>query len=88
MKSLMLFKETEDYSNDCDMYAEEFNKQHPDRPLSVINDPDKIEQIVRLYGLSELPAILILLDDGKLNAVWQGRILPMKDEVLSYLLNV
>lgn len=87
MRSLLLFKEKEDYSNICRLYGLEFNKQHPDKQLTIVNDNIEIDRLASLYGISELPAILIILDDGRLTNLWQGKILPTKDDVLAYLIN-
>ena len=87
MKTLFLIKDKEDYTTDCYAYASEFNKQHPDKSLTIINDDIEIDRLANLYGVSELPAILITLDDGSLTSLWQGKILPTKDDVFAYLIN-
>jgi len=37
--------------------------------------------MARLYGIMDYPGILALEDDGELQQMWQGKQLPLIDEV-------
>ena len=85
MKAILLSKENEDYTRSSIEFMTEFNKLHPDNRLENIdsNTPEG-SRLVSLYGLNQLPAILIITNDGQLINLWQGN-LPLKDDIFAYL---
>jgi hypothetical protein len=44
-------------------------------------------EMARLYGVTVYPALLAIQNDGHLQQVWQGQVLPLMSEVEAYSRN-
>lgn len=86
MRIVIIWRDNTDYARDVTEWLENFRRR-TGREIESI-DPDTMEggYFVELYGVVEYPTILVLDDSGKMVQQWRGRMMPLVDNVLYYLL--
>jgi hypothetical protein len=86
MKLLVLYKPKSEYARIVEEYIDDFRRLYPDVEIEVL-DAESIEGVNKceLYDVLEYPALLALNRDNSPQNMWLGKMLPQKQEVLSYL---
>ena len=79
-----VFRDNQDYSRAVFEWLENFRRQ-TGHEIEVL-DPDENDDFCRVYDVVECPTILALSDDGGVLASWRGKILPLINEVLYYMI--
>lgn len=86
MKAIAIYNPNGEHSRS----VEEFNRNLETRTgkkLDVLST-ETVEgaSMATLYGIVDYPAIIVIAEDGVMQKLWQGRQLPLIDEVVSYLI--
>ena len=87
MKLLILYRPESEHSTEIESFIREFQRQYEaGRRLETLslNTRDGAAT-ASLYDVMAYPAILALGDDGRILNVWQGKPLPLMDEVAGYV---
>jgi hypothetical protein len=86
MKLLVLYKPKSEYARSVEEYIDDFGRLYPKVEVETL-DAESIEGVNKcvLYDILEYPALLALSDDNSLRNMWLGKMLPQKQEVISYL---
>ena len=87
MKVLILYRSHSDHGREVETYAAEFKHRCSGVKLEM-QDLNTREgaATASLYDIMAYPAVLVLQDDGVASMVWQGKMLPLIDEVAGYAL--
>lgn len=88
MKLIILYRPQSEHARAVQTFVHDFKYQHDANRVELV-DADTSEGIATasLYDLMTLPAMLAVRDDGTVLQVWQGEMLPLMDEVASYVVN-
>jgi hypothetical protein len=86
MKLLVLYKPKSEYARIVEEYVDDFRRLYPTIEVEVL-DAESVEGVNKsiLYDILEYPALLALGTEGVLQNMWLGKLLPQKQEVISYL---
>ena len=87
MKLLILYRPNSDHATEVESYVRDFEHRHNlsgNVELISVNTRDGAAT-ASLYDIMAYPSILALTSDGQMLNVWQGKPLPLMDEVASYL---
>jgi hypothetical protein len=87
VKLLILYRPNSEHATEIESYVRDFEHKHNIRgnvELISINTRDGAA-MASLYDIMSYPSILALTGDGQLLNVWQGKPLPLMDEVAGYL---
>jgi len=84
MRVVVITKENTDYARAVDTFITDFARQ-TGRELEVF-DPDSSEgsSFCRTYDIVEYPSIIALGNDGQMQNLWAGTMLPTISEVSYY----
>ena len=91
MKVLVLYRPNSEFSRSVEEFVRELQRRHDidERHLQVLDyDSREGSALASLYDIMTQPAIVVLGDDGGYIKHWQGRDLPLLDEVASYALQM
>lgn len=85
MRVVVVTKENMDYSRAVDMFINDFNRQ-TGRELEIL-DPESLEgdTFCRTYDIVQYPTVIALGNDGQVQNVWSGTLLPTINEVSYYV---
>ncbi|MBR3256101.1 hypothetical protein IKG10_00280 [Candidatus Saccharibacteria bacterium] len=83
MRVVCIYRDKQDYSRSVDEWLENFRRQ-TGREIEVMN-PDDNTKFCEAYDVVEYPTIMALGERGEVRASWRGRILPLFNEVLYYM---
>ena len=86
MKLLVLYQPKSEHARTVEEYLDDFGRLYPGVEIEVL-DAESIEGVNKceLYDVLEYPALLVLTADNTLQNMWLGKLLPQKQEVVSYL---
>ena len=85
MKTLMIYRPNSEHERMVIDYLRDFKMQTGrDLPTMNVDTPEAIE-LCRLYGIMEYPAILVRDDEGHMQNLWVGAVLPRIGEVSYYV---
>jgi len=86
MKLLVLYKPKSEHARVVEEYLNDFRYQYPDVEVEAL-DAESVEGVNKseLYDILEYPALLALASDSTLQSMWAGKMLPQKQEVISYI---
>ncbi len=84
MRVICIFRDNQDYSRAVTEWLEDFRRQ-TGREIETMN-PDENSNFCETYDVVEYPTILALGESGDVRATWRGTSLPLKDEVLYYMI--
>ena len=84
MRVVVITTEDTDYARTVDMFVYDFERQ-TGRTLEVL-DPDSPDgdSFCRTYDIVEYPTIIALGNDGQMQNMWSGVMLPTISEVSYY----
>ena len=87
MKIVVLYRPDSEHETKINSFVREFSSRASD-----VKQPEMINvntrdgwSLASLYDVVQYPAILVLKDDGQLQKSFEGRQLPLVNEVVSYL---
>ncbi len=84
MRVVVVYKDAHDYTRAVDMFRDDFARQ-TGRVLEVLNpDSREGEQFCRTYDILEYPTIIALSNDGVMQNMWNGPVMPTISEVSYY----
>lgn len=86
MKLLVLYRPNSEHETEIQSFVRDFQRQYESgRKVEMVslNTRDGAAT-ASLYDVVAYPAILALADDGSILSLWQGRPLPLMDEVAAY----
>lgn len=85
MRVVVVTKEDMDYSRAVSMFMNDFTRQ-TGRELETMNpESPEGDMFCRIYDIVEYPTIIALGDDGQVQNVWRGTMLPTINEVSYYV---
>lgn len=84
MRVVCVYREGMDYSREVSDWLADF-KRFTGREIEVL-DPDENVGFCEAHGVVEYPTILAISDRGDVTASWRGKTLPLRDEVLYYMI--
>jgi hypothetical protein len=85
MKVLVLYQPKSDHARLIEEYIREYKSRSPSVQVQVLSlDSKEGDSMAKLYGIMQYPAILVLQNDGSMQHLWEGKDLPLIDEVVSY----
>ena len=86
MRIVILYHPQSDHAGKVEDYAHEYHMRHQDREIEKISLETKEGwEMAKLYDAVRYPAVLALADDGELQGMWQGDMLPLMGELDSYM---
>lgn len=85
MRVVIVSRPATDYARSVDMFVTDFLRQ-TGKKLEVL-DPDSLEgdMFCRTYDIVEYPTIIALSDEGHMQNMWTGEMLPTISEVSYYV---
>jgi hypothetical protein len=84
VKVVVLYHPDSDHSRAIEEFARNFGRQ-VERKLELVSlESREGSAMASLYDVTTYPSILALQDDGQLLRMWQGRVLPLINEVAYY----
>lgn len=86
MKTVVIYKDSTDYSREVETFLNDFLRQTGHALVTL--DPDSAEgaSFCRTYDVVEYPSVVALSDDSQMQNMWRGLPLPTISE-LSYYAN-
>jgi len=85
MKLIILYHEKDENSTPVERFVEEC-KKHTKEEVNLLSIETKEgAETSTIYGVMDYPATLVVMDNGQLVKDWQGKMLPIVDEVIGYL---
>jgi hypothetical protein len=86
MKLLVLYQPKSEHARSVEEYLDDFRRLYPNIDVEVL-DAESIEGVnkCQIYDILEYPAFLVIGRDNILQNMWRGKMLPQKQEMVSYL---
>jgi len=86
MKLLVLYQPKSEHARLVEEYLDDFRRLYPNVDIEVL-DAESIDGVnkCQVYDILEYPTLLVIGQDGALRNAWKGKMLPQKQEIVSYL---
>ena len=86
MKLLVLYQPKSEHARLVEEYLDDFRRLYPNVDIEVL-DAESVEGVnkCQLYDILEYPAFLVIGRDNTLQNMWRGKMLPQKQEIVTYL---
>ncbi len=90
MKALVFYRPQTEYETEVLGYVRDFSRAHPEADIELVNLNTQMgTRQAEVYGVVEYPAILAIKeDDGSVINMWQGRPLPLMDELAAHIVTI
>ncbi len=86
MKISALYHPESDHARLVTDFTRDFERIHTGQKVAILSlETKEGDALSRLYDIVRYPAIIVTTNDGKMLKVWEGDILPLMDEVASYI---
>lgn len=86
MKVVVLYRPKSEHASSVESFARDFKSRHEAVRFDLLDvDGREGSGVATLYDIWAYPTILALQDDGSVLQLWQGEMLPLMDEVASYV---
>ena len=87
VKLLILYRPNSDHATEVESYVRDLEHQHNlDGKAELVSvNTREGAAMASLYDVVQYPSILAIASDGRLLNLWQGKPLPLMDEVAGYL---
>lgn len=86
MKVVILYRRQSEHGRAVEEFIHEFHRLHPGVVVEEKSlDTREGAELARLYDIMSPPGVLALRDDGSVLNSWQGEILPLMNDVASYV---
>ena len=84
MKIILLYHPNSEYSRIVEEYVEDFKRSRGKLIEMLSLETRDGAAMASLYDILHFPALIVLRDDGQVENMWQGEMLPLMDEVAGY----
>lgn len=84
MRVICIYRDNEEYTRTVTDWLEDFYRQ-TGREIETMN-PDENTGFCEAYDVVEYPTIIVLDNNGSVLASWRGPMMPLKNEVLYYII--
>ncbi|MCL1929679.1 hypothetical protein FWF93_00920 [Candidatus Saccharibacteria bacterium] len=85
MRTIIIYRETDDYYPDVRNWLADFSRRYPDKVIEEYSPDDvKIDDLIRVNELNKFPAIAALDNQNKVVARWTEDMLPKLADVAYY----
>lgn len=88
MRALVLYHPQSDHVGLVEGFIKDFERFKSKKLEKVSLETREGADLASLYDVTQYPAILVIGPDGVLQKLWQGELLPLMDEVDSYIHDV
>ena len=87
MKLLILYRPNSEHARVVEEYIHDFERRYSNdlKIESVDLNTREGAATASLYDVVQYPGLLVTTDDGQILHMWQGEMLPLMNEVASYL---
>lgn len=86
MKICIVYPEARDISREAESWKEEFERWTGKKIERIDPESREGESYCTARGITQYPAIVVAKeDDDKVSQLWQGKPLPLFDDVMAYL---
>lgn len=86
MKVVILYRPQSEHARVVEEFIQNYRDRHSTGRLEVLNvDGREGSATASLYDVMQYPAILALANDGSVLHSWEGDMMPLLDEVASYV---
>lgn len=87
MRLTVIYRKNSDHARAVIEFLNTFSRKYPEKGYDELDiETREGANEASLYGVTSYPAIIVKDTEGKMLSYWQGRNLPLIDEVASYLL--
>jgi hypothetical protein len=84
MKVIVLYRPKTEQEGKVLDFARDY-KQLRNRELNLVSlDTVQGDNMAKVYDITQYPAFLAIKDDGQLEQMWQGEVMPMMNELDYY----
>lgn len=86
MKVLILYRPDSDHASEVEAFVRDYQRMHDSGSkveLLSLSTRDGAA-MASLYDVMAYPSVMVLAEDGRLLNLWQGRPLPLMNDVASY----
>ena len=84
MRVVCIYRDNQDYTRTVTDWLEDFRRQ-TGHEIETMN-PDENTEFCEAYDVVEYPTILALDNNGAVLADWRGKMMPLINEVLYYII--
>jgi hypothetical protein len=85
MRAVILYHPQSDHGRQVEEYAHDF-KRFKGKQLELVSlETKEGADLAKLYDIVRYPAVLIIGPNGAMQKVWEAPLMPLMDEVDSYL---
>lgn len=82
---MVLYRPNSEHSRSVEDYVRDFERHHSVPRMEIVNiDTREGSATATLYDVMEYPTFLVVQNDGGVQKIWDGGVLPLMDEVASY----
>lgn len=85
MRVVVVWRDNTDYARTVTMFLQDFTRQTGHALDELDPDTKEGESFCRAYDIIEYPSVIALSDDGQMQQLWHGAILPTISEVSYYV---
>ncbi|OGL38457.1 hypothetical protein A3B63_00480 [Candidatus Saccharibacteria bacterium RIFCSPLOWO2_01_FULL_49_22] len=85
MRALVLYHPNSEHSGQVEDYARDF-KRFKGKDLELVSlETREGAHLAELYDVVRYPAVLVIGPDGVMQKIWEAPLMPLMDEVNSYV---
>lgn len=86
MKVVIVYRRESEHGRRVEEFIHEFKRLHPGVVVEEKSlDTREGAELAKLYDVINPPGVLALRNDGTVLNTWQGEVLPLMNEVASYV---
>lgn len=85
MKLLAIYRPQSEFARIVEEYARDIEYQQGVKMELVNIDTRDGAAMASLYDITQYPSIIVLKDDGQMQQMWSGGIMPLMNEVAGYV---
>jgi hypothetical protein len=86
MKVVMLYHPESEHARSVLVFQRDFEEFASKKVELLSLETPEGDDMAKLYGITQYPAIVVCSDNGELQKLWEGESLPLISEVVSYTL--
>ncbi len=84
MRVVVIAKENQEYSRNVETFLTDFTRQTGHEVDMLNPDTKEGESLCRTYDIVEYPTVIAIGNDGQMQNIWTGTMLPTISEVSYY----
>jgi hypothetical protein len=85
MKLLALYRPQSEFARIVEEYARDIERQQGLKMELMSVETRDGSAFASLYDIMQYPAIIVLKDDGQMQQMWAGGVMPLMNEVAGYV---